>query len=68
MNPIAIFALACINLDNDQIYTLYEDMLKDEVVEEILTTYPAPADDPEPVRFALNAIGTHYRIKSLIDY
>lgn len=68
MDQIAIFALACINLDSDQIYQLYEDMLNDDTVELILSTYPCNKSTNEPVRFALNAIGAHYKIKSLIEY
>jgi hypothetical protein len=63
---LATFAEACKKLSSDEIYTLYEDKLEKHLRLEIINL--ADTASPEPVRAALNTIGRHYKVDSLINY
>ncbi len=60
------FAEACNFLSHEEIYTLFEFAIDDELRDEIYTTFQS--DGPEPVRAAFNEIGRQYNILSLLAY
>jgi hypothetical protein len=66
LNNLQQFATACVGLSQDQIYELFEDRIENWLRNEILNLAPVCA--VEPVRYALNQIGQHYKVQSLIDY
>jgi hypothetical protein len=64
---VKAFAAACKTLNSDQVYELFENEISYELRKEIYNTY-ASLGSNEPVREALNAIGTKFNVQSLIDY
>ena len=66
IETVTDFATACEQLTTSQIYELFENDIADELRDTILSI--APVDCSEPVRYALNALGDVYEVKSLTDY
>jgi len=66
INNLSTFAKACKNLSSEQIYELFESVIENPLRAEILNV--ADTNTPEPVRCALNKIGTYYEVPSLIKY
>lgn len=63
---IEVFALACKNLNSNQIFLLFEECLTDEVRDIVIQQ-----GDPESLerfRAACDAIGAKYNINSLKEY
>lgn len=60
------FADACIDLSNDDIYTLFEDAITQDLRDEIYRTFWSFS--PEPTRAALRQLGERYDIPSLQKY
>ena len=67
MITVAEFAAACKQLTANEIYTLFEDRISDDLRDAIY----ARCEDPntnEPARAAFFAIGTQYNVESLITW
>lgn len=66
-NPLLqLFAKLCMNLNNDEIYTLFEDHLSEEMREAVYSV--SDPESPEPFREACEKIGTAFNVYSLINY
>jgi hypothetical protein len=59
------FAEACRDLDDDDIYELFEFKISPELRDQF---YKIDPDSPEPVRAAMVSIGKKYGVPSLINY
>ena len=66
IKSVAQFAAACKNLTHDQIYTLFEDDISQELRDRIYSY--SEIDTPEPVRSALNGIGIQFNVNMLKYY
>ncbi len=66
-NTIPEFVEACKMLDNDGIYTLFNNVISDSLRDEILICHADP-ESPEPTRSAMEALGLKFNVQSLIDY
>jgi len=60
------FATSCKDLSSDEIYELFEDNTAENLQERILAF--ADFNTPEPVRSAINNLGKHCDVQSMIDY
>jgi hypothetical protein len=66
MITVADFAAACVTLDHNDIYEMFEDDISEELRDKIYAY--SEADCNEPVRNAFEKIGKEYNVQSLIDY
>lgn len=66
MKTIAEFAAACSDLTSEQIFSLFEYKISDELRNEILAL--STPGESEPCREALYKIGVKYSVYSLIKY
>ena len=61
------FVEACRNKTSDQIYTMFEDNISQELRNEIYEV-SAYVETSEPFRTACNMLGRTYGVQELIDY
>lgn len=66
MKTLKDFAVACVDLDGEQIYELYENHVPAALLEEINKL--ADTFSPEPTRSALIKIGYMFGVQNLIEY
>jgi hypothetical protein len=67
ITSLEAFLAACDKQDNDRIYEIFEFEIDENVYVQVM----ANCDDdetPEPVRCALNNLGSKHGIQSLVDY
>jgi len=67
LESIQDFVNACRYLDNDGIYETFEFDISDGLRGEIYEKYSNDSD-VEPMRSAMNKIGTEFKVKSLYEY
>ena len=66
INTVAAFAAACMTLDNDEIYELFEDDISQNLRDQIYAY--SETSSAEPARSALNKIGFIFNVQSLVNY
>lgn len=66
LKTVKDFVDACASLSSEEIYSLFENTISEELRDHLL--YFADADAREPVRYVFNKLGNWSGIQSLIAY